>query len=266
MDKLKVAKAFSKASLDYETLATLQKTVVGELVKNPITTLPSLGKNDIAIDIGSGTGYLSEELKSFYKDTCVYALDLAHAMSIISKKHATGSVNGDFENLPFKDNSTDLVTSSLAYQWAENIDNALSESYRILKPKGTIMFSTLTEGTLEELNISINKAKEITEFKHNLTLLQYMEKDKLHDAIEKAGFSKIAMKHSIIIKEYADMWMLLRSLKSIGAGSSIKNTGGGFTLKSLLKEANEIYCNNFSPEMDGSISATFEVSYYTAIK
>lgn len=266
MDKSKVAQAFTKASSRYEALATLQKTVAEELLGNPVLKLPVLGENDIAVDIGSGTGNLCTQLKSLYKDTDIYALDLALGMSEVSKKHSNCSINGDFEKLPFKNDSVNLVTSSLAYQWAHSLDDALEESYRILKPGGTLIFSTLTEGTLEELSISINKAKEATEFKHNLELLSYLPKDKIFDALEKAGFKKIEMKYSIIIKEYKDMWHLLRSLKTIGAGSPMKNTGGAFSLKTLLKEANSIYEHNFSPDMGVNISATYEVSYFAAIK
>ena len=49
---------------------------------------------------------------------------------------------GDAENLPFADNSFDVVTSQFGHIFAPRPEIAIAEMLRVLKPGGTIAFST----------------------------------------------------------------------------------------------------------------------------
>ena len=60
-------------------------------------------------------------------------------------------VPGDIERLPFADNSIDICFSNLAVQWCNALPRALEEMHRVTRNGGLVIFSTLAEGSLNEL-------------------------------------------------------------------------------------------------------------------
>uniref|UniRef100_A0A1A9UKF3 Methyltransferase type 11 domain-containing protein n=1 Tax=Glossina austeni TaxID=7395 RepID=A0A1A9UKF3_GLOAU len=65
--------------------------------------------------------------------------------------------------MPFLNQTIDIVFSNLALQWSQNISQVLSESYRILKPGGVLVLSTLAHGSLSELQ---QAWRNIDNYKH----------------------------------------------------------------------------------------------------
>ncbi len=59
---------------------------------------------------------------------------------------------GDIDALPLADNSIDMVWSNLAVQWSEDLPGALRQFRRVLRPEGTLLFSTLGDGSLHEVH------------------------------------------------------------------------------------------------------------------
>ena len=69
------------------------------------------------LDLGSGTGYLSIEIVKKAPSLQVYGIDLSRQMIKISRRHARGVENAQFElgnaaDLPFADNSIDFIVST----------------------------------------------------------------------------------------------------------------------------------------------------------
>lgn len=61
-------------------------------------------------------------------------------------------IEGDAQNLPFEDNSFDAFTIAFGIRNVVNINQALEESYRVLKPGGIFMcleFSKVNNPLLE---------------------------------------------------------------------------------------------------------------------
>ena len=93
-------------------------------------------KKDTVLDVGSGLGYLNrvwpfdfkrfvnlEPQKAFFKTA--------------RERGATGEfVGGNVYELPFEDNSFDLVTGMASYDMFMDLESALDETHRVLKPGG----------------------------------------------------------------------------------------------------------------------------------
>ncbi|MEJ6660269.1 MAG: methyltransferase domain-containing protein, partial [Candidatus Thioglobus sp.] len=141
-----VRAAFNKASNDYEDHAFLQKEIATRLSKklDVITT-----KSDVILDLGTGTGLLSQQLEKRFVDSQIICLDFAQN----SLKHnpASHKICANASHLPLADNSVDIVVSSLMMQWCPDLNQLFSEIHRVLKNDGLILFSTFGPDTLKEL-------------------------------------------------------------------------------------------------------------------
>ncbi|MEM2873895.1 MAG: class I SAM-dependent methyltransferase [Candidatus Nanoarchaeia archaeon] len=89
------------------------------------------------LDLGCGTGLLQK----FFKAKLI-GLDISFKMLKRSKEY---SIQGDMENLPFKNNSFATVLSFTALQNLENAEAMLREVKRILKPDGIFVLTVLSK-------------------------------------------------------------------------------------------------------------------------
>jgi ubiquinone/menaquinone biosynthesis C-methylase UbiE len=95
-----------------------------------------------ALDLGCGTGLLTQELQSLGVRSVV-GIDQSEEMIRIAKKDnpdLTFSV-GPSDRLPFKDQSFDLVASSLMLHYLKDFGPTLGEIARVLRPQGSFVFS-----------------------------------------------------------------------------------------------------------------------------
>ncbi|XP_078509908.1 putative methyltransferase DDB_G0268948 [Lissotriton helveticus] len=98
----------------------------------------------LAVDVGCGTGQSTHFLAAHFQK--VVGIDISESQ-IQEAKSFVSAPNLDFivgcaENLPFDDNSVDLITSSVAAHWF-NIKEFLREGDRVLKPSGCLALYSL---------------------------------------------------------------------------------------------------------------------------
>ena len=101
---------------------------------------------DTILDIATGTGDLAIHLTKTGASRIV-GLDISRGMLEVGKKKVlekklegiVDMVVGDSEHLEFKDNSFDAVTVAFGVRNFEDLKQGLSEIYRVLKPKGTLV-------------------------------------------------------------------------------------------------------------------------------
>jgi SAM-dependent methyltransferase len=98
------------------------------------------------LDVACGTGVVA--ITAARKGACVSGLDLTPELLTRARENAAiagADVDfheGDVEHLPFKDGEFDVVTSQYGHMFAPRPDVAIAEMLRVLKPGGTIAFST----------------------------------------------------------------------------------------------------------------------------
>ncbi|MEM7465880.1 MAG: class I SAM-dependent methyltransferase [Pseudomonadota bacterium] len=102
--------------------------------------------SDKVLDVGSGTGVVALTAKRTGAD--VVGSDLSPALLEHARHNAELAGfdipfhEADVENLPFDDNEFDMVLSQFGHMFGPQADKALGEMLRVLKPGGTIAFST----------------------------------------------------------------------------------------------------------------------------
>ncbi|MBA3536068.1 MAG: class I SAM-dependent methyltransferase [Tatlockia sp.] len=119
-----------------------------------VTTMPAANlvkfseaqSSDTILDVGCGTGVVA--ITAARLSATVSGLDLSPALIERSRENAnTAGVDvdfqeGDVEALPYKDNAFDVVLSQFGHMFAPRPQIAIQEMLRVLKPGGTMAFST----------------------------------------------------------------------------------------------------------------------------
>lgn len=148
-----------------------------------IFELSGAGKDSLVLDIATGTGLIAKEFYGRVKK--VTGLDISPEMA----KHAEGCMDeivfAPVEELPFPDNSFDAVVCRQGLQFAE-LDRAIPEIYRVLKPGGTVVLCHLTayNETDRELTFAIQKLR-------NPARRNYLMPADISTALEAAGFRDV---------------------------------------------------------------------------
>ena len=153
IDKRRARHAFDQASTSYDQVAELQREMGDRLLSRLeyIRIEP-----EVVLDIGSGTGVISEKLRKRYKSAKVMAVDFAHSMLMQARKRGSWlrklpCLCADAEAIPLADNSVDLIVSNAMLQWCNDPEAVFREWLRVMRPGGVLMFTTFGPGTLSEL-------------------------------------------------------------------------------------------------------------------
>lgn len=154
VDKSAIAAAFSRAATRYDAAAQLQRKSGEDLLDIARCLMNNDTNHDYGrsvLDAGCGTGYFSRYWRNLGKE--VIALDLSEAMLHQAKHQQSADIYllGDIEHIPLLNKKIDICFSNLVMQWCHSLATALAELYRVTQPGGIIIFSTLAEGSLDEL-------------------------------------------------------------------------------------------------------------------
>ncbi|HUT51507.1 MAG TPA: class I SAM-dependent methyltransferase [Alphaproteobacteria bacterium] len=94
------------------------------------------------LDAGCGAGMAAQMAAS--RGAEVSGIDAADTLLAIARSRVPGAEfqHGDLEDLPFSDQSFDVVTGFNSFQYAGNPSVALSEARRVTKPDGAVVIMT----------------------------------------------------------------------------------------------------------------------------
>ena len=153
-----VAKIFQDVFDKYDLMNDLMSLGVHRLWKKQFITWLNPQRNTMLLDMASGTGDIAKLYldKVNYKG-CVYCFDENTGMLNLSKKKFKKKTNikwfnGNAEQLPFKDSFFDYYAISFGIRNVKNIDKALKEAYRVLKPGGRFLCLEFSKVKSELLN------------------------------------------------------------------------------------------------------------------
>ena len=287
----RVRKAFSDSAIQYEVFSQLQKEIGRELSQKIISLNqvdPSIRTTAMAVgltqdsaprvekkgttgmpvglhyilDIGMGTGWFTNRLSFLFPDSLVIGLDFATGMVKFAKRkyEELKVIQADAGHLPFKENSFDVITSNLAYQWVLDLKEAFKDTFRILKPKGTICLTMFGYESLKEMYNCLEQTRPY----QNQRIIPFKRLPSLEELIlslESSGFQNIELNREILKVHFMDLFELIFWLKKIGANTSYQNI---FIGHNWLKSANEYYKKHFASRF--GIDASFEIFWVKAEK
>ena len=128
-----------------------------------------IGNPQDILEIGVGSGRLTNHLvKKISKEAKLTAIDINPNMLEIARQKVN-AVNVKFEladaqELPFPDNSFDLVICQFGFMFLPDKQKGFNEAWRVLKPRGQFLFVTWDKA---ENNITLHISQQ--------TILQFLQ-------------------------------------------------------------------------------------------
>lgn len=239
-----VRKNFSKSSHNYDNYAIVQKHMANELMENFAENFSELK----ILEIGSGTGILTEKLIKKFPNSKITLLDISSSMIEICKgKFGDRLIYlvEDAEKFEFKE-KFDLIISNATFQWFNNLEETIINYKKKLNSGGKIFFSTFAQGTYKELNESfISVSKEY----------KYSQNFKSEEQLKKLG--KI-IKSECYYEEFPSLLDFLKSIKGIGAQSSLENKKN--ISYGIIKKVEKEYLKNYGKIKVSNVLSYVEVS------
>src|SRR3990167_79884 len=160
---LQICKAFNRHAKTYAKHSIVQKEIGSQMLKR-LAYFNIKPKN--ILDLGCGNAFCSAKLNKLYKDARVIGVDFSSQMLQEASIKSTSNLMlccANILQLPFAANTFDLIFSNQVLHWVNPYTQFLQEAYRVLKPNGCLLFSTLGPDSFMELN----KAwKEVDTFAH----------------------------------------------------------------------------------------------------
>lgn len=214
----------------------------------------------LALDIGGGKSYIAEHLDKEVVERFVVT-DISQ-QTLKHRKHTdipTQCVLADEEFLPLKENSFDLVVSSLALHWINDLPGALAQIQRVLKPDGVFIGAMVGGETLYELRCSLQLAETEREGGFSPHVSPYTSVTDLGNLLGRAGFTMLTVDIDEVQINYPGIMEVMTDLQGMGESNCSWNRRSLLHRDSILAAAavyKEMYGNK-----DGSVPATFEILY-----
>ena len=153
-----VTKVFKDVFAEYDLMNDLMSLGIHRLWKKNFILWLNPQKNTTLIDVGSGTGDIAKlYLNKINYRGSVCCIDKNKGMLDLNKKRFNKNAKikwfcNSAEKLPFKNNHFDYYTISFGIRNVNNLNNALKEAYRVLKPGGRFLCLEFSKVKNEILN------------------------------------------------------------------------------------------------------------------
>ncbi len=153
---MKVQEFYNKISEDYPELLRKAVPRYDDMLNAILEYIPREFKPKRILELGCGSGNLTDKVINRFSGSIIEVVDISGDFLNFSKlrfKDRTKIIyhQMDFKELNFKENSFDLVVSSISIHHIEDHDkkNLFEIIYKILKPKGKLVFSDQAKGSNE---------------------------------------------------------------------------------------------------------------------
>jgi len=260
----RAAVAYSDGQYDY------LKDEVARRLTDRLNDVSPTKKFPVAVDLGSLSGHVRKSLADFTATNKgieeLHQLELSelmlhrdHGMHHPEGVDVSYSVWGEETELPFAANSVDVVFSSMALHWVNDLPGVFKEVNRILKPDGVFLGAMLGGETLQELRSSFAIA-ELERYGGVANHLSPFVRDsEIGGLVQGAGFNLPTADSDLLTVRYPDMFTMMEHLRGMGETNSTFIRRNLTSMESFLAAASayqELYTDD-----DGLLEATFHVIY-----
>jgi SAM-dependent methyltransferase len=210
---------------------------------------------DLALDLGTPGEVVRAALARVGSVGTIVA---AAAFPAGGAGRVTPFVIADEEALPFGDATLDLVVSTLALQFVNDLPGTLVQIRRALKPDGLLLAALLGGETLAELRESFAAAESETTGGVSPRVAPFADLRDLGALLQRAGFALPVTDTDRLTVRYDSAFALMRDLRRMGATNILVDRRRRPLRRATLVRMAEIYAQRFA-DPDGRVRATFEI-------
>jgi len=209
IDKSQVALRFAQAGQSYVEHAIVQKQIAQHLFDLIQQYCPAHLNH--VLEIGCGSGNLSHLLLHHLKVKHLVLNDLYAEIQQHFPPHSKIEyLIGDIERLEFPQH-LDLITSSSALQWVQNLEGIFQKAFHSLKPDAYFCFSTFGQQNLQEIKALTGQG------------LDYLNIETIQDLLERNGFEILQISEQTVHLNFKYPKQVLQHLKATGVTATASN-------------------------------------------
>ncbi|NXV62785.1 NDUF5 hydroxylase, partial [Molothrus ater] len=220
----------------------------------------------LALDVGSGRGYIAQHLTKETVEKLIQVDIAENALkNAIESEIPTVRVVADEEFLPFKEDTFDLVVSSLRYgSHSHALCVCVLQIHQVLKPDGVFIGAMFGGDTLYELRCSLQLAELEREGGFSPHVSPFTAVADLGHLLSRAGFNTLTVDTDEIQVNYPGLFEVMEDLQGkyilcMGESNCSWNRKPLLHRETMLAAAaiyQEMYGNS-----NGSVPATFQIYY-----
>lgn len=277
-----IQRQFNSHASSYDAQAHVQRTMAERLTKSLIewknkgyTDEPNI------LEIGCGTGALTEIIVREWPNASITALDIAPAMIKVAEQRVLSTVpnhlstrSSTLDRLSFlhadvemwaADAGTasfDIIVSNACFQWLSSPEETLGHLRRMLRPEGLLIFTTFGPDTFCELHQAFNAVYRASGMEPQRHGLSFQSISQWSHLLEKTGFPNIQYECSIQTEKYPTARDFLLTVKAMGASTSEAPMISGLSSRRLFANMYKEYEDKFS--IQEGVAATYDLLFIQA--
>lgn len=212
----------------------------------------------LAVDLGARDGAFARALQASAARDKVGRLIEADLSGAMLAGRGGLRLQLDEERLPFAAESLDLVVSSLALHWTNDLPGVLIQIRRALKPDGLFIGAILGGATLTELRQGLTQAEAEVSGGAGPRVSPFADVLDGAGLLQRAGFALPVADIDRVQVVYGHPLELIRDLRAMGESNVLAEGARRPLSRAVLERACEIYAERFARD-DGRVPATFEI-------
>ncbi|WP_244527450.1 malonyl-ACP O-methyltransferase BioC [Lihuaxuella thermophila] len=226
MDKDRLVRQINQSVTSFDEHAVIHKKMAHRLL---FAVKEKMAHAEQILEIGCGTGYLTQLLIDHYPTATVTAVDLAEKMISTAKekvepRERVRFLTADAEQIEFSRlGSFDFIVSNVTFQWLTSPEKTICNLIRALKTEGWLMTTTYGPDTFQELREMFQRVEQeagIQPEKHTLPLRSAEQWELL---FQRTGLTHVQSIEGWHRSVFSDCRQFLESVKATGESYSEAN-------------------------------------------
>jgi SAM-dependent methyltransferase len=244
-----------RAAPRYASANFLKARAAEDMVERLETILRSF---PLCVDLGARDGSFAAALARSDARERIGAVVEADFSGAMLRGRRGPRVQLDEERLPFKAESLDLVVSSLALHWVNDLPGALIQIRQALKPDGLFLGAIFGGSTLTELRQCLTLAEAELTDGAGLRIAPFADTYDGAGLLQRAGFALPVADIDRVVVRYSSPLKLIADLRAMGETNALADRAVRPISRAVLARACELYAERFA-EADGRVRATFDI-------
>ena len=245
----------SRAASRFSTGDFLKRRATADLVER----LEAINRRfEVAADLGARNGTFARALADSPAAAKIGLL-VQSDLSVAMLAGARGPrLVADEERLPFASGRLDLIVSSLALHWANDLVGALIQIRLALAPDGLFIGAMLGGSTLTELRGALLAAEIELRGGAGPRVSPFADAADGAALLQRAGFALPVIDTDVVTVRYEHPLRLLADLRAMGETSALVERPAVPLSRAVLTRACQLYQERHAGP-DGRVPATFEI-------